>query len=319
VNWLEPGIASGQSCHMLITPRPGTDRNNLLRMLRDAHTAVYNLRGGGGPGTAQGRLAGYLEWVTNTVQQLGNQISPADLDRLVLTRSYDRLLSVAGTMTGTDIATQRVLNGMVSLELTQRTDALDAVLNALNQQIQRWSRQGVFVVADTSLYIEHEDKLENLDFRPLLQIWEDPVHLLVPIVIVDELDGLKKSRKTEERWRAGYTLAVLDRVFASSTGPARLTPEDFSVLGSGGMPRGEVTIELVFDPPGHVRLPINDDEIVDRTLAIQPLAGREVTLLTYDTGQSTRARNAGLRVTKLAQPAKSEATTTAPATGNGRT
>jgi hypothetical protein len=49
------------------------------------------------------------------------------------------------------------------------------------------------------------------------------------------------------------------------------------------------------------------------------VTGREITLLTYDTGQSTRARNAGLRVTKLAQPAKSEATTTAPATGNGRT
>jgi len=218
-------------------------------MLRDAHTAVHNLRGGGGPGTAQGRLAGYLEWVTSTFQQLGSQLSAADLDWLVLTRSYDRLLSIAGTMTGTDIATQRVLNGMVSLELTQRTDALDAALKALNEQIQRWSRPGVFVVADTSLYIEHESKLENLDFRPLLQIWEDPVHLLVPVVIVDELDGLKKSR-SHVGWRAGYTLAVLDRVFASSTGPAQLTPEDFSALGSGGIPRGEVTIELVFDPPG---------------------------------------------------------------------
>ena len=30
----------------------------------------------------------------------------------------DRLPSIAGTMAGTDIATQRVLNGMVSLELT---------------------------------------------------------------------------------------------------------------------------------------------------------------------------------------------------------
>jgi len=58
----------------------------------------------------------------------------------------------------------------------------------------------------------------------------------------------------------------------------------------GGIPRGEVTIELVFDPPGHARLPINADEIIDRILAIQPLAGREVTLLTHDTGQPTRAQ-----------------------------
>ena len=59
---------------------------------------------------------------------------------------------------------------------------------------------------------------------------------------------------------------------------------------------------MVFDPPGHVRLPINDDEIIDRALTIQPLVGRPVTLLTYDTGQSTRARNAGLRVKKLTKP-----------------
>jgi hypothetical protein len=49
-------------------------------------------------------------------------------------------------------------------------------------------------------------------------------------------------------------------------------------------------------------LPINDDEIVDRTLAIEPLAARKVTLLTYDTGQSMRARSAGLNVHKLVSP-----------------
>ena len=209
---------------MLITPRPGTDRRNLRKTLSDVRTAVRNLWSGGGPGTAQDRVAGYLEWVTSAVQQLGAQISAADLDQLVLTRGYDRLLSAAGTMTGTDISTQRVLNGLVSLELTQRVDAFDAAAKALDEQIQRWSRPGVFVAADTSFYIEHESKLENVDFRPLLQIWENPVHLLVPLVVVDELDSLKKSKTRHERWRAGYTLAVLDRVFASSTGPVQLTP-----------------------------------------------------------------------------------------------
>jgi predicted ribonuclease YlaK len=68
----------------------------------------------------------------------------------------------------------------------------------------------------------------------------------VPIIIVDELDSLKKSKDTQVRWRARHTLAVLDHVFAGSTGPAHLAPQDFSALGSGGIPRGEVTIELVF-------------------------------------------------------------------------
>jgi hypothetical protein len=291
---------------MLVKPLPGTGRDNLLKTLREVHDAAYNLRAGGRPGPAQERLTDYIEWATLAVQQLGNQITAADLERLVLTRGYDRLLSGVGSMTGLDAATQRVLNGLLSLELTQRVDALDDAIKTLDAQIKRWSRPGAFVVADTSVYIEHEDKLEDLDFAPLLKIREDPIHVLVPIVVVDELDGLKKSKTNYERWRAGYTLAVLDRVFADSTGPARLRAEDFSALGSGGIPRGEVTIELVFDSLGHIRLPINDDEIIDRALVIQPLAAREVTLLTYDTGQSTRARSAGLRVLKLTRPIGNE-------------
>ena len=39
-------------------------------------------------------------------------------------------------------------------------------------------------------------------------------------------------------------------------------------------------------------MPINDDEIIDRALAVKPLAARTVTLLTYDTGQAMPARPA---------------------------
>jgi hypothetical protein len=56
-----------------------------------------------------------------------------------------------------------------------------------------------------------------------------------------------------------------------------------------------------------VRLPINDDEIVDRAAAVKPLAGRQVTLLTYDTGQASRGRRAELNVIKLSKPVGEEA------------
>lgn len=57
---------------------------------------------------------------------------------------------------------------------------------------------------------------------------------------------------------------------------------------------------MLFEQPGHVRLPLPDDEIVDRCLGAHTLAGLQgVTLLTYDTGQSTRARLQKLRVRKF--------------------
>lgn len=66
---------------MLVTPRPGVHRENLLKALREVHTAVSNLWSGGSPGPAQQRLAEYLEWVTNMVRKLGNQRAAADLDQ----------------------------------------------------------------------------------------------------------------------------------------------------------------------------------------------------------------------------------------------
>jgi len=131
---------------------------------------------------------------------------------------------VAGTLTGIEIEVQRVVNGLVSLELDERVAAFDAAVDALNGQIQRWSEYGA-------------------------------------------------------RLRAGDV-----------------------VPGSDGRTRSDINIEVVFDPPRHARLPISDDEIVDRALAIQALADRKVTLLTYDTGQATRARSAGLQVVKLRKP-----------------
>ncbi len=281
---------------MLVTPRPGTNRENLRTTLDTVRTDASNLRGAHS-GNAYDRLLKYLDWATGAVRSLSYQISDSDISRLILTRRYEALLAGAGHLAGTE--QQRFVNGVVSLELDERVAALDEAIKALDELTKRWGRRSAFVVADSSLYIEHTDKLEDLDLAPVCSLWEEPIRLIVPMVVVDELDGLKQNRRAHVRWRAGYTLAVLDRLFADGMHPAVLRREDFSALGSGGIPRGEVTIELLFDPPGHTRLPIADDEIIDRALAVQGLAGQPVALLTYDTGQATRARAAGLKVVKL--------------------
>jgi len=130
-------------------------------------------------------------------------------------------------------------------------------------------------VLDTGVYIKHDKKLEETDFGATLGIWGSPIRVLVPMVVVDELDRLKETKDRHVRWRAGYTLAVLDRLFAQSTAPARLHAAGTLPLAPDGRMRGEVHVELLFDPPGHVRLPINDDEIVDRALAVEALASRK--------------------------------------------
>jgi hypothetical protein len=243
----------------------------------------------------------YLSWVNTAARTLRFLISSADIERLVFTPRYELLLRGIADLDGQHGA--RILNELLSIEMEEREAAFAEALHDFDEVTRRWSRPGVFIVADTSVFITHEDKLEELDFAPLIGVRDEAIHLLVPIVVVDELDGLKNRGPSPwVKWRAGSTLAYFDKIFQDGRGPARLRARDFPALDSGATPRGEVTAEIVFDPPRHVRLPIVDDEIIDRILATEPLADRRVTLVTYDTNQSTRARAAGLIVKKIPQP-----------------
>lgn len=280
---------------MLVTCLPGVDRRNLRSTLRDQLAKVGNLRSGSSDGDAFTWLLSYLDWAAEAARVLGTQISSTDIERLVLTPRYHALLPWATRSFTSQV--WPVLNGLLSVELGQRTAAFEDAVKALDRQIERWSIAGGFYVLDTSVYIEHEQKLEELDFALMLNAHQRDVHILVPIAVVDELDTLKQSKDRTARWRALYTLAVLDRLFTDPTDQTWIRKQD-----AEGVPRDEPTIELVFDPPGHLRLPISDDEIVDRAVAIMPLAAREVAFVTYDTGQSMRARAAGLRVVKLTRP-----------------
>jgi hypothetical protein len=161
---------------------------------------------------------------------------------------------------------------------------------------------GTCLVPDTTFYIHHGKKLDEVDdFHELANDIHD-VRVLIPMVVVDELDNLKQSKN---RGRANVSLAVIDRVVLDPPAPGRLIDSTFGT--SAPNPRGAVTLQIVFDPPGHRRLPINDDEIVDRCVALSPFVDT-LTVVTYDTGQSTRAQAAGVKAIKLPHPVDPEAT-----------
>lgn len=129
-----------------------------------------------------------------------------------------------------------------------------------------------------------------------------PVHLIVPILVMDELDGLKESTKQHTRYRARETLKwIAERLGGSQSARIR----------DGGIERidgqvvrvyGHVHLDVLLDEHGHRRLPIADDEIVDRATNIAVVAGRDVTLVTDDVGQAYRARLAGLSVSMVVDP-----------------
>jgi hypothetical protein len=268
----------------------GARAESVAVALREIGVEASNARGGGG--RPPERVDSYLRWADAAARRLRNQVTQESINRLVLTPVYFALVPL-----GREPSPHA--GDLVDRELETRGADLEAAAGELRQLSARWPA-AAFLVADTSVFMQHPEKVEDLDFRPLVSVREEPVHLLVPILIIDELDGLKRSR--DMRWRASYTLAVFERCVSAPGRVGRLREADFSALDSGGIPRGEVTVEIVLDPPGHVRLPVNDDEIIDRAVALHILAGRPLTIATYDTGQAMRARATPLTVCKLQMP-----------------
>ncbi|MDW5322875.1 PIN domain-containing protein [Plantactinospora sp. KLBMP9567] len=278
---------------MLVTPLPGTNRQNLRQTLRQLHAAATNVRGGGAGHGEQVPIGSYFRWTDTAVGQLTGQVAERDIRRLVLTPRYWALLG------SPNIGTPQFY-AVLSREIDQRIAEFDAASRALESQIHRWADLATYIVPDTSFFCQGERLFDQADYHGILDVnWREPIRLLIPVAVVDELDDLKEAR-TEVRHRARVSLAILDRVVSGSPqDPHELRPPELRQLSPGfQVPTGQLTVEILLDSPGHVRLPIVDDEIIDRALAVQPLAAREVILLTCDTNQSFRARSVRLKAVK---------------------
>ncbi len=284
---------------MLITSRPGANRDNILSALQEAHRTAESIRGGAGQGRdAYQRLLAYLQWATAAAQQLRYAISDRDLSTLIFTARYYALLS--GAASGLAEASQQALvNGLVTLELDERTEAISQAIETLKATIERWKRADFIVIADSSFYVQSPTKLADVGVHEAVQLpTGEDICLMFPIVVIEELDDLKESGKHRARWRAGHTLGLLDGVL-SDIGTGFLSRRELTQSSPSFDIRGEVAVEVLLDPPGHVRLSNPDDEIIDRAAAVQALVGKRVIFLTCDTSQATRGRIAGLDVRKL--------------------
>lgn len=283
---------------MLVSPRPGQRRDTILQALTDGRNGISTIQSAINSDKAHTE---YIRWASNTARALAPLVSDHDVDRLVLTRRHWLIANSPHPGAQSTLV-------IINVELSERTSAFESAIDALRHRATN-RRADIVLILDTSVFIEHPNKFDEIDFAAAAGADSTRnAHLIIPIVVIDELDNLKKASRDHRRWRAMYSLGVLDKLFASGTDGVRALREPkLRPVGQGyAAPGGEVTIELMFDPQDHLRLPINDDEIVDRALAIQGLSDQQVTLLTFDTNQSLRARAAGLREVKLRNPKDDE-------------
>ncbi|MFB9312001.1 PIN domain-containing protein [Nocardioides plantarum] len=269
---------------------PGSQPRYAAEELGRQETAVGNVRTGGYLG--QDLLKEYLKWALGAERMLLNHFTRDSVSAVVFTQRYWALQ----TSSSDNWEMSRLL---VEAEIIEQSARLLAEKALLDDAHTRWTR-GRLLVPDTSALI-HGPKLWEWD--PAADLgWRDvPVHIVLPMLVLDELDELKEHTKEHTRYRARQTLKWVAEQIGSS--------QSFLVGGGsvaegpdGLVVRGDIHLDVLLDAPGHVRLPIADDEIVDRAAAIATLSGRDVVLVTNDVSQAYRGRLAGLDVSTVAEP-----------------
>ncbi|WP_460433011.1 PIN domain-containing protein [Angustibacter speluncae] len=279
---------------MIAEPRPGRTIVEVTKALRDCHVALVNFRGAGPPMGLLRRtwLSNYQRIVTAQLSVLRLLVTQDSIDRLLTGRQYFFLRSI-DPHTGGDTS------DLVHLEVAERIDVLEAAIQEHTAFTGRWSqnRGAAFVVPDTNVLLHHPRSWTDVDWHQLANPQASRVDLVLPLLLLDELDNIKnRARGQGNRTTAGGlgtrardALREIEKRFDGAVDrPAIITKE--------------VDAHLLLDEPGHVRLPHADDELVFYARRLRELTGRIVTLVTYDTGCLVRAQAAKLRARRPEQP-----------------
>jgi rRNA-processing protein FCF1 len=230
----------------------------------------------------------YLNWVSTTQQQLRTIFADTELEDSLLGRGY---WHICGLSSHTD---ERLLNRLIGEELVFQVGhpGMHGDPHGLVGEVAAWlralmrlaSRPGRICVPDTNALL-HYTWFDQLPWAERMQVPQ--VRLVIPLAVVDELDAKKYARRAEFQQRARELLTRIDRFVSSSP------PDGYSPVREG------VTVEILPDEPGHLRVQGNDQEILERCEFLQQVTGRPVTLITGDSGMRINAQNRGIEVFKL--------------------
>jgi hypothetical protein len=251
---------------------PGTI-DAAINAVEDLRRYLSNARSGNSLGPADP----FLSWCEDYARpQLENWFAPTE-------GLFDDLDASYNLINNAPKSEPRRLNAMLRRECISWDRRLEEVLNELGKQKELAMRPGSPVVLDTSALMEGMP-FPTFDWHHLdPSLVAGPVRLVVPILVIEELDDLLHDRNADRRQKArAATRSLLELHRTKPTEPAALP----------GQP--DVTIEVLLDGDWHQRRPNNDAEIVDQALMLRDLTGKDVLLAACDLRMVYRAGAADL-------------------------
>jgi rRNA-processing protein FCF1 len=298
---------------------PDVSGDVLLGLLRDARNWLGNV----GRGTLYEGVMAYTQWASIFSASLRTYLEPDEVNRLITTQRYWTLTTLIPFIDkekeGAISPTNVLANTSLRQEIQERSSHLGRVIVWLEKEVARWREsRGTLVVADTNVYLHHDKIFTDIKWPEILGADGHNVHLVIPSVVIDELDRAKIAgsgkvgslenlnqekdtvQKSENldtvKKRAKITLREIEILFPTLAHAASVKPGESEL--------GNVFVSLLLESVGHIRHPRPDSEILNRAIALQSFTTREVIVVTYDTGMALRVRMANMNAINLSKAIK---------------
>jgi rRNA-processing protein FCF1 len=217
----------------------------------------------------------YERWTASAQRELRTVFRDGPVvDRL---RAEKYWLIVGSTTASSRTAT------MLHTELSELRSYFNDAANDLRAIKAEFSQTSRWVL-DTNDLLHYY----RLDTIPWTSIYGKGAHIMLPHVVIDEIDSKSYSAGQSIQKRARGVYRMLERLLEQAGTGGR------TILNDG------TAFEILADNPDEPRLPNNDDEIVARAVALQQVVyPGQVTIVTRDIGMRARALAQGLRASKI--------------------
>jgi hypothetical protein len=237
---------------------------------------------------ASGRIQAFCNWCEDIAKpQFKNIFPPEEPIHAELAESFWRLLTVQPTL-----MTPRRYNGIATDAIRTWTERLDQVQEELRGQQLFAARPGIPLLLDTSVLMEGQPFLE-FDWCSLDQeLAGERVRLIVPIVVVGELDDLLHDRDADRRKKARDATRMLWELHGAKPTRAVMLPG-----------KSQFSVEVLVTAPDHQPMSDNDAEIIDQTATVHEITGLAM-LATCDLRMVYRAAAVG--VTSVRMPRRDD-------------
>jgi hypothetical protein len=236
----------------------------------------------------------YLDWIDKAGRELRDRFADPNLVDGLHSRQY---WSIRDQPSPLDTPTR----DLVEHELRRHLERLQEALDHLRLFEPMTGIYGAPLVLDTSVFVDFDplaDRIDRERWGKITGVTRMDLRLVVPVLVLDELDSLAHTGDRKKNAKARAALNVLDPFVDAlrDQRPVEVRPDT-----------SWMTVEILPDAPGNRRQADPDMELIDRAQFLSQVVDHSVVFVTDDRGMRVRGTvrqllPAGSKVRMVAMP-----------------